>query len=96
MSELKTYWIRSDLSTVRFIKNIDEPLTEHNGGDVNPAWLRENFRGVCLLSKMEQGKNCLVKVWFFYSELAKRFRNPEFREEYSYWVEPGWLVEINL
>lgn len=96
MDRLKAYWIRPEFSTVRFVKNIDESWSEENGGVISPAWFKANYPGVCLFSKLEIGRNCWVKVWFYHSDLAALFRKEETREAYSYWVDPTWLVELPI
>lgn len=94
MDRLKPYWINPELGTIRLIKDIEEPWTEGNGGEICPSWFKANYPGVCLFSKMEIGGNCWVKVWFFYLDIKDIFKDPSKREQYAYWVDPTCLVEI--
>lgn len=96
MDRLKPYWIKPEFSTIRLVKDIEEAWSDGNGGEISPSWFRANYKGVCLFSKMELGRNCWVKVWFYHSDLASQFRKKDAREEYAYWVDPSWLVEIPI
>ncbi len=96
MDSLKPYWVKPQFNVVRLIKNIDSPWMDGNGGDINPAWVRANYKGACLFSKMEMGRDCWVKVWFYHSDLQSQFKNKTTREEYAYWIDPTWLMEIPL
>lgn len=96
MDKLKAYWIKKEFPQVRFVKNIDEPWDDLNGGEVSPPWFKENYKSVCLFSRMEIGKNCWVKVWFYNGELKRFFRHERTREEFAYWVDPEWLEEVEL
>lgn len=94
MDRLKTYWIKPEFDTVRFVKDIDESWSDENGGVISPSWFKANYPGVCLFSRMEIGRNCWVKVWFFHWDLGDEFKDPKRREQYAYWVDPTWLVEV--
>lgn len=96
LDRLRAYWIKPEHETVRFIKEIDEPWDDDNGADVSPSWFRKNCASACLFSRMEMGRDCLVKVWFYRSDLAQFFRHKRSRDEFSYWVDPSWLVEVPI
>lgn len=94
MDKLRAYLIKPEYTIVRFVKNINSPLIDGNGGDINFSWFRKNYSGACLFSKMEMGKNCWVRVWFYHNDLRNEFTKKATRDEYAYWVDPNWLVEI--
>lgn len=94
MDRLKTYWIKPEFDIVRFVKRTDESRGDDDGGEICPSWFKANYPGVCLFSKMEIDRNCLVKVWFFYLDIADVFKDRTKRDQYAYWVDPTCLVEI--
>jgi hypothetical protein len=96
MGNLRPYWFKPGCEVVKFVKDIDEPITDGNEGEINPSWFSGRFQGACLFSRLEIDRSLWVKVWLYHSSLATEFMVAETRDEYAFWVDPSQLVELPL